>query len=60
MMAAGLWIAFGITGVTAVVFLAALALFITRIKSAPTVQDGTQILKSFEHFYGPEPFISLS
>ncbi|KAL2569132.1 hypothetical protein AAZV13_18G109900 [Glycine max] len=36
---AGLWIAFGITGVTAVVFLAALALFITRIKSAPTVQD---------------------
>lgn len=35
----GLWIAFGITGVTAVVFLAALALFITRIKSAPTVQD---------------------
>ncbi|RDX77132.1 Nodulation receptor kinase, partial [Mucuna pruriens] len=57
----GLWIAFGITGVTVVVFLAALALFVTRTRSAPTVQDGTQD-KAFVNFYVPdsEPSISLS
>ncbi|TKY58633.1 Nodulation receptor kinase [Spatholobus suberectus] len=60
-MATGIWIAFGITGVTILVFLAALALFVTRIRSAPTVQDGTQDKAfGFVNFYGPEPSISLS
>jgi len=39
--ATGLWIAFGITGVIVLVFLVALALFVRRIRSAPSVQHGT-------------------
>ncbi|QCD82271.1 chitin elicitor receptor kinase 1 [Vigna unguiculata] len=34
----GLWIAFGITGIIVLVVLAALALFVTRMRSAPSVQ----------------------
>lgn len=41
MMVTGLWIiAFGLTGITVVVLFAALALFVRRIRSAPTVQNG--------------------
>lgn len=57
MMATGLWVAFGITVVTAMVLLSALALSVTRTRSAPTVQDGTQD-KAFVNFYCPELYIS--
>jgi len=59
-MATGLWIAFGITGIIVLVVLAALALFVTRMRSAPSVQHGTQYPKAFVHFYGTETPISLS
>lgn len=49
-MATGLWIAFGIIGVTVLVFLVALALFVTRMRSVPSVQHGTQYNKGFCSF----------
>lgn len=48
MMVTGLWIlAFGLTGITALVVLAALAFFIRRTRSEPTVQDGTHEKRAF-------------
>lgn len=59
MMTTGLWILiFGLTGTAVAVFLATLALFVKRIKSLPTVQDGIH-LKCFVNFYGPESSISF-
>ena len=61
MMTTGLKIlAFGLTGVTVVVLLAALALFARRNRTALTIQDGTLKNEPLKNFYGPEPSISLS